>query len=266
MTVDVAVLGWLSAWQKPLPARWALRLLWRLRVPQRLGTTREFAQHRDAFIAAFDQTFPEGFVLKFPPATRLMTYYPSSHAVLEHFDWSACPPVTIPDALTCDQLAPLLTLWRTAIRTAGDRKSTGPTSAAAPAPAAAPIRVVLDPQAIQRVLADTQAAQRLLAHVFTDDEEERRAQPPSVAQSTPSTTEESPCPDLPTRYQPVLQALLDQADWERPAFVALVRRHRLMPADTIAAINAWAEDSLGDLLIEDNGSLHVNMNVVQVHG
>jgi len=263
MTVDVAVLGWLSAWQKPIPAAWAWRLLWRLRVPQKLGTTREFARHRDAFVAAFARSFPEGFVLPLPPATRLISYYPSSHAVLEHFGWSACPPVLVPDALSSDQVTPLLTLWRTTVGTARDRKAAGPTGATAPPAAAPPVRVSLDPRAVRRVLADTRDAQRLLADVFADEQEDCQAQPPSVAHSAPGKTEEDQYAGLPPRYQPVLQALLEQADWERPAFVALVRRHRLMPDDTVAAINTWAEDALGDLLIEDTGSLHVNRRLVE---
>jgi hypothetical protein len=36
-----------------------------------------------------------------------------------------------------------------------------------------------------------------------------------------------------------------------------------MPDDTLAAINTWAEDALGDLLIEDTGSLHVNTRLVE---
>jgi hypothetical protein len=263
MTVDVAVLGWLSAWKKPLPAAWVWRLLWRLRVPQKLGTTREFAQHRAAFVAAFSRSFPEGFVLPLPPATRLISYYPSGHAVLEHFGWSSCPPVLVPDALSSDQLMPLLALWRTTVGAARDRKAAGPAGATAQSTAATPVRVALDPQAVQRVLADTEAAQRLLADVFADEQEECQAPPPSVAPAAPGTAERSQTVDLPKRYRPVLQALLDQAEWERPAFVALVRRHRLMPDDTLAAINTWAEDALGDLLIEDTGSLHVNTRLVE---
>ncbi|HEV7216429.1 MAG TPA: TerB N-terminal domain-containing protein, partial [Chloroflexota bacterium] len=284
MTVDVAVLGWLSAWQKPIPAKWAVRLLWRLRVAQRLGTTGEFAQHRDAFVAAFDRTFSEGFVLKLPPTTRLITYHPTGHAVLELYSWASCPAVTVPDALTCDELTPLLTLWRACTRPATSRKTAeaqeggervqadkkrpwGAARRSKPAqpPVAAAARVDLDPQAVQRVLADTEAAQRLLAGVFVSEEPAPRQAPPHRAELAPDPSPKHCPPGLPTRYQPVLQALLEQADWELSVFVALVRRHRLMPADTIAAINTWSEESLGDLLIEDNGDVHVNASLIEKH-
>jgi len=46
-------------------------------------------------------------------------------------------------------------------------------------------------------------------------------------------------------------------------FKSLVRSKNLMPEDALARINEWAEESLGDMLIEEGEPLRINRNLLQ---
>lgn len=289
MTVDLAILGWLALRKRPASGMWVHRLLWRLRVPRRLGTTRDFASRREDFLAAFGRAFPEGYPLISPIATRTVSYYPTSSAVLDRFEWSSCPTVAMPDALTCPHLEPVLALWQACTRLEESRRHS---ASAVPSPNARPIAsdrirspgqhdaslarhtdpqvrprldVVLNTDAVRKVIDDTKAVQHLLAAVF--DEQESSEAAPKPSPDPVSRQAGAPCAvGLPERYQPILQVLLTEAEWERVAFVALARRHHLMPEDTIASINLWAEESLGELLIEESDRLYVHADLVRLHG
>ncbi len=58
---------------------------------------------------------------------------------------------------------------------------------------------------------------------------------------------------LESRYGLALEELVAKNEWERQDLEDLARRHALMPNGLIDEINAWADECLGDYLIEGEG-------------
>ncbi|MCK6440060.1 MAG: hypothetical protein L6Q71_07650, partial [Planctomycetes bacterium] len=64
---------------------------------------------------------------------------------------------------------------------------------------------------------------------------------------------------------PFAFALVTQASWPRTELDALARQHGTSLAAAVELINAWADEHLGDFLIEDGESIIlVNMSLVNV--
>ena len=94
-----------------------------------------------------------------------------------------------------------------------------------------------------------------------DDPPDQPAPPPTPPPPPPTDPRFE---GLDPRFHAVLAELLIRPTWSREDFNTLVRRHRLMPAGTIDTINEWAEDRLGDLIIEDDGNdLTIHTNLVR---
>lgn len=64
------------------------------------------------------------------------------------------------------------------------------------------------------------------------------------------------------RYHKLLDLLLASDEWTRDEFDSLVRQHGLMPSSTVEMINSWADEHLGDFLIDEAGSLCVNRQIL----
>jgi uncharacterized tellurite resistance protein B-like protein len=62
---------------------------------------------------------------------------------------------------------------------------------------------------------------------------------------------------LDSRYHQLVTDLLESECWTTSEFQALVRRHGLFPAGAVDVVNEWAEEQLGDLLIEDGDSFFI---------
>jgi len=132
--------------------------------------------------------------------------------------------------------------------------------------------VILDPGKLRQIFLDTQAVQSVLASVMASAEELTEVQTTPTALTAAAAAPASPTgtggmpaalADLDPRYQLVLAEVLARDEWSEQDFGELVRRHRLMPESTLERINTWAQEHLGDFLIEAGETLRVRKDLVR---
>jgi hypothetical protein len=69
-------------------------------------------------------------------------------------------------------------------------------------------------------------------------------------------------PDLPTQYQPFLDAARKRSQWPSAEITDLAREHNLMLAGAIDAINEWWYDRHGDLLIKEGDPVTIHLELL----
>jgi uncharacterized tellurite resistance protein B-like protein len=154
------------------------------------------------------------------------------------------------------------------------------------AEAAAVPQIELNEELLRSIMLETQhVAQMLTAAMGEPDEEAEREVPAEerrVVEPDHTTTDTSPvtpeltsiaAPETPfdlagldARYHALVAELLAVECWPEPAFQALVRRHGLFPAGTVDVVNEWAEEYLGDLLIEEGDPYCIQRALVKEQG
>jgi hypothetical protein len=60
----------------------------------------------------------------------------------------------------------------------------------------------------------------------------------------------------------VLLHLLERDSWPRADFDTLAKKFHLMPLDAFDAINGWADENLGDFLLEGDDSILVHKQLI----
>ena len=122
--------------------------------------------------------------------------------------------------------------------------------------------VLLDEARLQRVLNETRDVARMLGEAMRDaDEETDLAEPPAnLGAAAPSTAGAAPVASmdprfdgLAVRYHSAFAELIARPRWPSPEFDALARRHDLMPSSLIDVVNEWAQEQLGDFVVEERG-------------
>ncbi|MBE3658665.1 hypothetical protein BOO92_18505 [Vibrio navarrensis] len=111
---------------------------------------------------------------------------------------------------------------------------------------------------------ETKDVQAMLHAIFTDDEPE--IEPVGVAQpegSEQDVSEVEAIQKLVKRYQPLLQALLQQYEWSRKDFKSLCDANNLMVNDVVEVINDWAYDVVGAPLIEEDYDFKVDAEIAE---
>jgi hypothetical protein len=150
-----------------------------------------------------------------------------------------------------------------------------PTAPARPGEAIPPRKgaedsIHLDEDLLRRILGETHEVAHMLGIAMREvDPEpgEPAIEEVPVPPSLPPALPRAPSADhrfdgLEPRFHSMLSELLTRPVWSSGDFEALVRHHQLMPSATIERINEWAEDRLGDLIIEDDGdnlTIHTNL-------
>jgi uncharacterized tellurite resistance protein B-like protein len=87
--------------------------------------------------------------------------------------------------------------------------------------------------------------------------------PPIVSTGTPSSRVSLPeMEGLAPKYQPLIERLRASDSWKRAEFDALVREHHQMPLGTFDAINEWADEHLGDFLLEGDDPIIVHRHLL----
>ena len=106
--------------------------------------------------------------------------------------------------------------------------------------------VVLDAARVSAVIADTARVSQVLGDIFSDedgDEEER------TDDDAADANDEFKGLDAPHRA--VASALITRRQWSADKIEDLAEAHRLMAGGAIEAINEWAFDKFGEILIEE---------------
>jgi hypothetical protein len=122
---------------------------------------------------------------------------------------------------------------------------------AGPAPAG-PSGVLLSQETITRTMAETEAVSALLAEIFVED-----GPAPRPAQDT------QPPGHLDRAHSDLLRDLAARPSWARPDFVALARRHGLLPDGALDLLNEVAMDTAGEPVCEGDENLTVNSHILQ---
>ena len=132
-------------------------------------------------------------------------------------------------------------------------------------------RFVLDRERLKSLTAETNEVIKILAVAMADAEHEPATPPASsaatsvksnasvgqVAQATPTWAD-----GLDAKYVPMLERLVTKDTWTRTDFNALASELHLMPAAAYDAINAWADETLGDFLLQDEDPVFVNRALI----
>lgn len=130
--------------------------------------------------------------------------------------------------------------------------------------------LTLDPTRIEEILRDSRGAGIQIGLVLKDASPTEATEEPGPGDDAGIQTEMnsetvSVLNSLDERYRPFLEGLLrrEQQEWHGKDFEQLVREHGLMVSAAIGAINEWAEQVLGDFLIEDGDPVVVNVSLLR---
>ena len=116
----------------------------------------------------------------------------------------------------------------------------------------------LDMSRVAAIAQETREVVAKLSSIMEDKEAQAaapRAASPVVAAASDST------PALNPNYLPLYQKLIAQSQWSKADFIKLAAKSNLMPVAVTDVINAWADDALGDFLIEgeDPVTIHTEL-------
>lgn len=125
----------------------------------------------------------------------------------------------------------------------------------------------IDKEKLKRTMADTQAVQNILASVFEQEQEEIELEiEPEVkitgafVKTTASQMEiDLPfpletIPSLDVKYLCLLHDVMKSEAMSQDDFFGLARKYNLMPRAAFDDINSWADEELGDFLLEESES------------
>jgi len=137
-----------------------------------------------------------------------------------------------------------------------------------------PVEITINDEALIRIMAETAEVSRILGLALCETENDAvpddhltpQPQTPSVMTASSVTTlpfSEAQLAALDARYYAPLAELLARSEWSADEIAALAKRHLVMPAGMLDAINTWADETLGDLLIEDGDVYTINLSLVE---
>ncbi|MGA3267882.1 MAG: TerB N-terminal domain-containing protein [Verrucomicrobiota bacterium] len=134
----------------------------------------------------------------------------------------------------------------------------------------------IDMSRVDRIAQETSEVVGILSKVMTEEEPES-AEPardgksltPQVSTAPfapqvkePGRTAPEWLKSLEPKYQPVLLHLLERASWSRMEFGELAKKSGLMPLDAFDAINGWADENLGDFLLEGEDTILIRKQLI----
>jgi uncharacterized tellurite resistance protein B-like protein len=125
----------------------------------------------------------------------------------------------------------------------------------------------IDEEKLKQRMIETQAVQEILSNVFDQEQQEEESRierepvvPVPVAAYTENIALKGlnlPFPSgslvsLDVKYLLVLNDIMMSKELTKDDFTGLVRKHNLMPQAAFDDINSWADEELGDFLLEDH--------------
>lgn len=121
----------------------------------------------------------------------------------------------------------------------------------------------LDKEKLKQTLSDTRDVQDLLSSVFEQEDEPENDIEPEIITPKPPTNEitESQQTNLPfppetipaldPKYFMILHELINSKEVSQEEFTILAKKYNLMPRAAFDDINSWADEELGDFLLEE---------------
>jgi len=134
----------------------------------------------------------------------------------------------------------------------------------------------IDMSRVDQIAQETSEVIGILSKVMAEDESESKepehnektgaaliSKSSTVSElRVPSSTEPEWLNSLELKYHPVLLHLLERDSWARADFETLAKKFQLMPLDAFDAINGWADDNLGDFLLEGDDTILVHKQLI----
>lgn len=132
----------------------------------------------------------------------------------------------------------------------------------------------LDMSKVYSITNETREVVGILSVVMEDERKETSLPPQTVVPPQPqSSTAAVESPEgkdsLCTRftgldvvYHPILERLLSQDSWSRSDFHALANEFQLMPLNIHDVINEWADESLGDFILEGEDPILIRRELI----
>ena len=116
----------------------------------------------------------------------------------------------------------------------------------------------LDMSRVAAIAEETREVVAKLSGIMED--KEAKAEAPQAATPTVAAPSDAE-PTLNPHYLPLYQELIAQPQWAKADFMKLAAKYNLMPVAVADVINAWADDALGDFLIEgeDPVTIHTEL-------
>jgi hypothetical protein len=116
----------------------------------------------------------------------------------------------------------------------------------------------LDITRIEALSIETREVAALLSEIMTDDPDEaEKLEEPASPQGPGWLTQ------LESRFQAPLLTLIARHEISREDFNLLAAQHHLIPEDLLCSINTWADDTLGDFLIEEGALLQIHRELIK---
>lgn len=100
---------------------------------------------------------------------------------------------------------------------------------------------------------DTQEARNLLSEIFIDDENKHEGSDPSESSSLKFNE----------RYQEFLYQILGRASWSLRDFCGICEHFGFFTDGAIEFFNEWAFDNYGEPLLEIDGDIYVNLDMIK---
>ncbi len=116
----------------------------------------------------------------------------------------------------------------------------------------------LDMSRVAAIAEETREVVAKLSGIMED--KEAKAEAPPAANPVVAAPSDA-APALNPNYLPLYQELIAQPQWAKADFMKLAAKYNLMPVAVADVINAWADDALGDFLIEgeDPVTIHTEL-------
>ena len=127
--------------------------------------------------------------------------------------------------------------------------------------------IQLDEGRITEILANTREVAEILSEVLVKESGSRSDVDLEDMGETGSVTvetsgEKREFAGLDARYHTILEELIQHPEWSDADFAELARKHGIMPAGMMEAVNDWSVERLGDDLIEHDDKIYVNLNIL----
>ncbi len=165
------------------------------------------------------------------------------------------------------------------IQSAESRRTDGEAISPLGTDATCPLALKLDMARVAAISAETHEVIGLLAKAMADDDGsgEPDVAPRFAPTSTPTVAEVTPAKpvddgmatflrgklqSLDAKWHPIVLRLAARDSWSRTEFDSLAREHQFMPLSVFDAVNEWADQHLGDFLLEGEDSVTVHRSLL----
>lgn len=127
----------------------------------------------------------------------------------------------------------------------------------------------LDMSRVEAISHETAQVIGMLSAVMSENEPRAASKPESAPTPTPTPMPQPPVPDGPAwlgtleaKYRAIAARIVTKPAWTRADFQRLAAEFKLMPLGVCDALNEWADEQLGDFLLDGEDPVSVNASIL----